>query len=765
MGISFDPENRLFFIETANTVMCLAVTDEEGFLGNVYYGKKVPKENLRYLLRTSLNPFVPSVNDRDRGCYLDKAPFEFPSDGAGDYRKPAVILRDARGCDASLFTYASHRIYEGKEELSQTARDGAVIKMPGTFAGSCTAHTLEIKLEDKALRLSAYLSYSVFDDSDAILKNVKLVNDSEETVTIEKIMSSSIDLDCSAFDGKYPDMITLSGSWARERRIDRRTLSRGVSEVSSSRGESSHQFHPFFALCEPGADDSHGKVYAQTIVWSGNFECGAAIDQFDSVRAYIGTGSRHFSWDLRPGTSFQTPEAVLVFADGGFDSMSHVFHDLFRSHLIRSPYLHRERPILINNWEATYFDFDTDKLLAIASDARDRGIEMLVMDDGWFGNRNDDNSSLGDWTVNETKLQGGIERLSDELKKTGMKFGIWFEPEMISPDSDLYRAHPDWAIAVSGRRPCRMRNQYVLDITRKEVRDYVFGCLAAVLDKADISYVKWDMNRPLSDLGSAELPAESMGRLSYLYTLGVYDLQERLLERYPELLLENCSGGGARYDAGMLYYSPQIWCSDDTDAIERLSIQAGTEMIYPLSTMGAHVSTCPNHITGRNVPFDVRAAVAMSGTFGYELDITAIPEEERAAIPEQTSIYRQVSETVREGDYYRIARAAETGYYDSWMSVSRDRSRALFTYIQCRAYPGGGSRIVKLKGLDPEKKYTLTPVGYDTPGSRFCSREKKEMWEKTDPGTVSGSVLMNAGVPVPYMHGDYGQLMLDIREA
>ena len=762
MNIYYDEENRLFFIETKNTSMCLAVTDTEGFLNNVYYGKKIQRDNLRYLLRTGAGPFVPSVNERDRGSYLDCARMEFPSSGVGDYRPSMVSITDSEGYDASQFLYESHRIYSGKEKLYAGMTDGHEVRMPATFDEVGNAETLEITLSDDVLGLKALLSYSVFEDSDAILKNVKLINKSDSAVIINKLLSSSLDLDKGVWGEQSPDIVTLSGTWARERHIDRRSLSRGSVEVYSSRGETSHQFQPFMALCEKNTDDSRGRVYAQILIWSGNFVCGSSMDQFDNIRSYIGINPEHFAWDLKPGESFQAPEAVLVYSEEGFDGMSHVFHDLFRDHLIRSPYLHKDRPVLINNWEATYFDFDTDKLISIASEAKKCGIEMLVMDDGWFGKRNDDNSSLGDWIVNEEKLPGGLKALSDKLEEIGMKFGIWFEPEMVSPDSDLYREHPDWAIAVPGRIPCRMRNQYVLDITRSEVRDYVYKCVSDILKSAKISYVKWDMNRQLSDLGSAQFEPASMGRLSYLYTIAVYDLQGRLLDEFPDLLLENCSGGGARFDAGMLFYSPQIWCSDDTDAYERLSIQAGTEIIYPLSTMGAHVSASPNHITGRSMPFDVRGAVALSGTFGYELDITKIPEEERKAIPEQVDIYHRYGSIVREGDYYRIASESASGYYDAWMSVLKDRSEALLTYVQCRAYPNGKSRCIRLKGLDPDCRYRTKLIGSDREDSLFCSRAKKSAWEALEPGIISGSALMNAGITVPILPGDYAQMMFEI---
>ena len=413
--------------------------------------------------------------------------------------------------------------------------------------------------------------------------------------------------------------------------------------------------------------------------------------------------------------------------------MTHHYHDMYRGHLIRGEYRDKKRPILINNWEATYFDFNTEKLLKIAEQASKLGIEMLVMDDGWFGHRNDDSTSLGDWKVNEQKLPGGLKPLVEQVNALGMKFGIWFEPEMISPDSDLYREHPDWAIAIPGRAGSLCRNQYVLDLSRKEVRDHAFESVAAVLHSANIEYVKWDMNRQLSDLGSVELPADRQGELYHRYVLGVYELQDRLLQEFPHLLLENCSGGGARFDPGMLYYSPQIWCSDDTDAIERLEIQEGTALIYPLCSMGAHVSVCPNHTVGRVTPFTTRGHVALAGTFGYELDITKLPEEERKLIPEQTAMYHKYHELIRDGEYYRILSYRENHRSDCWAVASEDKNEVLVTYVQVLAQVNMPSRKVRLRGFDPAKKYRL---------------------EGTDE-VYSGEMLMNAGFRMKDFWGDF----------
>ncbi|MGN1181235.1 MAG: alpha-galactosidase, partial [Suilimivivens sp.] len=419
-----------------------------------------------------------------------------------------------------------------------------------------------------------------------------------------------------------------------------------------------------------------------------------------------------------------------------------ILHDFYRKHLIRSEYKNKKRPVLINNWEATYFEFDTEKLIAIAKQASALGIEMLVMDDGWFGNRCDDNRALGDWFVNENKLKGGLKYLVDEVNKLGMKFGIWFEPEMISPDSDLYRAHPDWAIAIPGREASLCRNQYVLDLTRKEVRDYAYECVAKILRSANIEYVKWDMNRQLSDIGSAILPPDRMGELYHRYVLAVYEMQERLVREFPHLLLENCSGGGARFDPGMLYYSPQIWCSDDTDAIERLKIQEGTALIYPLSAMGAHVSDCPNHTVGRVTPFETRGYVALAGTFGYELDVTKIPEEDRSMIPEQVAMYHKYNDLVREGDYYRIASYAENHYFDCYGVVSKDKKEALYTFVQVLNRPNYHSRRLQLKGLDPERVYCI----------------------EGEEGTYTGELLMKAGINIQNPWGDFKGKLIHLME-
>ena len=729
MAIIYLKESRSFMLQTPKTSYCLAVADAEQFVGHVYYGKRLDPEDVTYLLRTGEAPFTPDKNNRDRLSFLDSFPQEYPTEGLGDYRESAVTVIDASGHRALSLTFSGYRIYKGKEGLKG---------LPATWGSKQDTETLELTLEDAALHIKAILSYSIFEGIDAVTRTVRIVNEGKEAVTLDRVMSASIDMDDPGFD-----KIILHGSWARERCIDRTPVNYGVQSTASLRGESGHQQQPFMALLSHSATQDVGDVYGMHLIYSGNCLTLADKGQFDNIRLMTGINPEGFSWKLCPGEEFQAPEAVLVYSDEGIGGMSRTFHDLYRQHLIRGEYRDKKRPILINNWEATYFDFNTEKLLAIAKEAAKDGIEMLVMDDGWFGNRFDDNRALGDWYVNEEKIPGGLKYLVDEVNKLGLKFGIWFEPEMISPDSDLYRAHPDWAIAIPGRTPGLARNQYVLDISRKEIQDYVFGRLSDILHSANIEYVKWDMNRPLCDLGSAALPADRQGELFHRYVLGLYSLQERLITEFPHILLENCSGGGARFDAGMLYYSPQIWCSDDTDAIERLSIQEGTALIYPLSAMGAHVSDCPNHTVGRVTPFETRGYVALAGTFGYELDITKIPEEDRKMIPEQVKMYHKYNDLIRTGDYYRIASYRENRMYDCYMVVSKDKKEALCTYIQVMGRPNCHSRRILLKGLDPEKVYRI----------------EGEM------RTYTGRTLMQAGILVENFWGDYRGRLYHLTEA
>ncbi|MGN0505405.1 MAG: alpha-galactosidase [Lachnospiraceae bacterium] len=727
MGITYFEKEHIFKLDTKNTSYVIGIVDKEGFVGHVYYGKRLYEADLSYLMRICEGPFTPETNERDRLSFYDTFSQEYPTHGIGDFRESAIRVEDAGGHSAMKLTYLSHEIYKGKK---------ALVGLPATWGDN--AWTLELTLQDEVLGLQVVLSYSVFEDVDAVVRSTKVVNRSKATVYLTKVMSASFDM-----DNRDYDKLVLYGSWARERHINRTPVSYGLQGSRSLRGEGGHQEHAFTALLEPSAGQNHGEVYGMDLIYSGNFRTLIERNQFDSLRIMTGIHPEDFKWELCPGSEFQAPEAVLVYSEEGLGGMSRCFHDLYRNHLIRGSYRDKKRPILINNWEATYFNFTTEKLLDIAKEASKLGIEMLVMDDGWFGNRYDDNRALGDWEVNEEKLPGGLKYLVEEVNKLGMKFGIWFEPEMISPDSDLYRAHPDWALQIPGRVAGLARNQYVLDISREEVADYIFDKMAKVLHSANIEYVKWDMNRPLADVASAALPKERQGEIFHRYVLGVYRMQERLLAEFPNLLLENCSGGGARFDAGMLYYSPQIWCSDDTDAIERLEIQEGTALIYPLSAMGAHVSDCPNHTVGRVTPFETRGHVALAGTFGYELDVTKISEEERGQIPEQVAMYHRYNDLVRTGDYYRMASYRETHTHDCYMVVSKDKSEALVTFVQVARRPNPHSRNIRLLGLAPEKTYRI---------------EGEER-------TYLGSTLMNAGILVTEDWGDNKSRLYHLIEA
>ncbi|HCA19656.1 MAG TPA: alpha-galactosidase [Treponema sp.] len=735
MNISFNEKNRTFAIETENSGYYIAIVDKENFVGHVHYGKKISiEDNLPHLLRIDELPEVPTKNNRDRLSFYDAFHWEYPCAGIGDFRESALNISNSKGQNAVNLSYVSHKITNGKPALQG---------LPATWGNSADSMTLELLCEDKTLGLEVELFYSVFKGIDAIARSVKITNKGKENLEIEKAYSMNLDMDNKNFD-----FISLHGSWARERHIDRTPLFHGKMNVASLRGETSHQEHSFIALASKNTDYNAGEVYGISLIYSGNFISQAQLDQFDSVRVQTGIHSEGFRWHLEPGQSFQTPEAVAVYAAEGLNAMSRSFHDLWREHLIRGEYRDKMRPILINNWEATYFDFDTDKLLSIAKEAGKSGIEMLVMDDGWFGHRNNDESSLGDWFVNEEKLKGGLRHLVDEVNGLGMKFGIWFEPEMISPDSELYKQHPDWALKIENRTAGLARCQYVLDLSRKEVCDYTYGQIKKILESANIEYVKWDMNRPLADAGSALLKKENAGELLHRYVLAVYELQDRLTKDFPHLLLENCSGGGARFDAGMLYYSPQIWCSDDTDAIERLEIQEGTSLVYPLSALGAHVSVCPNHAVGRVTPFRTRGFVALSGTFGYELDITKLSAEDKALIPEQIAMYKKFNSLIRTGDYYRLESYSQNKEWDAWQVVAKDKSEALITVVNVLNHPNFHSRIIFPKSLCPERRYKIEIE--DSTG------------KKSEAGTWTGSTLMNGGLLVNRQWGDFQSQLIHL---
>ena len=730
MPITYNEAAKSFRLTAKDTSYIMQVAPG-GYLAHTYFGKALPDDDLTYLLRLDEPPFTPEKNLRELSSYMDCLPLEYPCFGIGDYREHCFSIVDENGATAADLRYKSHRIYEGKPKLEG---------LPATFANNDSeAQTLEITLEDKPAQLEVTLIYTAFTDLDVITRSLTVKNVGTGKVQLTRVYSTCVDFDTDALD-----MITVNGSWARERHPERSPLHRGKQSVDSVKGESSHQSNPFTALCAHNADEDSGEVFGFNFVYSGNFVSEAEVTQFGRTRYVMGINSTDFGWLLEAGEQFTAPEVVMVYSDSGLGKMSRTFHDLYRNNLIRGEYRDKRRPILINNWEATYFNFNTEKLIQIAEQASKLGIEMLVMDDGWFGHRDSDNSSLGDWFVYEKKLEGGLKALVDRVNALGMKFGIWFEPEMISPDSELYKQHPDWAIQIKGRPLTMSREQYVLDYSRKEVRDHIYGMMRKILDNANIEYIKWDMNRQISEPASNALPKERQREIWHRYVLGVYDLMDRLTTDYPHILLENCSGGGARFDPGMLYFSPQIWCSDDTDAIERLKIQYGTSLCYPCSTMGAHVSDSPNHTVGRQTPFQTRGHVAMVGTFGYELDVTKIPQEDRDAIPGQIEEFKKYNPLVRTGDHYRIGNVFEDDGWDAWMFVAKDKSEALLEFVQILRRPNYHSRRIKLKGLDPQAYY------YE---------------ESTPDRKYSGAALMQAGVIIPEPWGDFRSEILHFIKA
>lgn len=723
MSIVYDKAHGIFKLDAKAASYVLQVT-ESGHILHLYYGRKISDTDVRYLLRLGDKPFTPSTHDSMGPFSLDVVPMEYPCSGIADYREPCLQVLDKDGMSACELFCRSHSIYDGKPGI-----DG----LPATFAAENEAQTLELCCIDPHSGLQVTLIYTVFADLDVITRSVRFQNTGESPLELRRALSACVDL-----DGKGYDMITLYGAWARERHVQRSPLHFGKQQIDSLRGASSHAHNPFVALCAHTATEDVGEVYGFNLVYSGNFLGMAEVTPYEKTRFVMGINPYDFGWLLKQGEELCTPEVVMVYSGEGIGGMSRTFHDLYRKHLIRGRYKDTTRPILVNNWEATYFDFDTDKLLAIARDAAAVGIEMLVMDDGWFGHRSDDHSSLGDWSVNVEKITGGMGYLAAEVNKLGMKLGLWFEPEMVSPDSDLYRAHPDWCLHVNGRTCSQARSQLVLDMSRAEVREHIYGMVSAVLKSANIEYVKWDMNRQLTEVGNEVLPPRRQRELWHRYMLGVYELQERLITDFPHILLENCAGGGGRFDAGMLYYSPQIWTSDDTDAMERLKIQHGTSLVYPISSFGSHVSDVPNHTVGRVTPFATRGHVALVGSFGYELDVTKLSLEDKSAIAAQVADFHKYNELIRKGDFYRIGNPFANDSWDCWCFVAKDQAEALLTYVQVRNRPNFPPRRIRLMGLDPNARYRNEATGE----------------------AFAGDTLMNAGVDMPGIWGDAQSCLL-----
>lgn len=715
MAIRYWKEKQIFSIDTKNTTYQMKV-DSYGFLLHLYYGAKV-NGAMDYLLTYADRGFSgnPAEAGADRTYSLDVLPQEYPTWGTGDYRNAALIIQNADHSESCKLQYAGHTIKKGKYNLPG---------LPAVYAEENEAETLEIYMEDRVSNLKVTLLYGVVEQLDIITRSVIIENHGSENIIIEKAGSACLEL----LPGQY-DLLSFCGRHTMERTVQRKRIGYGSSVFESRRGTSSHQYNPSFILADVNAAEECGNCYGIAFVYSGGFRFETEKDPYDQVRTVMSIQPEQFDYPLNPGERFVVPETIFSFSQNGFGALSHNYHNCINHHVIRRRFQKKMRPVLINSWEAAYFDFTGETMLELAKNAADVGIDLVVMDDGWFGKRDDDNSGLGDWEVNEEKLGCSLGTLIEKINELGVDFGIWIEPEMISEDSTLYRNHPDWVLQIPGRSPVRSRNQLVLDFSRKDVRDYIFASICKVLDQGNITYVKWDMNRSISDVYSH---VNVRGTVLHDYVVGVYDFLEQMIQRYPELLIEGCSGGGGRFDIGMLYYTPQIWCSDNTDAIDRTKIQYGTSFFYPVSTVGAHVSAVPNHQTGRITSLKTRAVVAMAGTFGYELNLQMLSAEEKEEIKEQVAVFKKQNELIQQGTYYRLTNPMEDAMA-AWLFVSENKKHALFNVVVLDKQVNAGVTFIKLKGL--------------LEGSTYISSE--------DNREYAADGLMEAGLPIPSTLGEY----------
>ena len=704
MPITFDEKRKIFKLDTLDSTYAIGI--REGYLIHLYYGKKIPDDNLLDLpFRGYFATISPkNVHVDDYKFSLDVQPMEYSCNGSGDYRLAALSIKDSMGRTTTDIRYLDHKIYDGKPKLKG---------LPATYCNDDSeAQTLELITIDKFTGAKVTLYYTAFANYSVVTESVKVENTGKETFEIEKVASC-----CVNFPSMDYNMINLSGVWSRERRVITRHLAHGIQSVASKRGSSSHNHNPFVALVDDKGGEDFGDAFGFNLVYSGNFSADIETDYLDCTRLVMGINPIDFTWVVEPGDEFQSPEVVMVYSDSGMGKMSRTFHDLYNNNLIRGEWKNKKRPLLINSWEGSGFDFDQETLVRYAKEAKKLGIELLVMDDGWFGHRDSDNSSLGDWFVNESKLKGGLTKLIERVNAEGVQFGIWYEPEMISEDSELYKAHPDWCVHVEGREQSPARQQYVIDMTRQDVRDCIFNQMYDVLSKNNIAYLKWDYNRAITEPASVMLDARHSKEFFHRFILGTYELMDRITSAFPHILFESCAGGGGRFDAGMLYYMPQAWASDNTDPIERLTIQFGTTMCYPASSMGAHVSACDR--TG----IETKAAVAMAGTFGYELDPKEMSEEDKEKVKEQVKNYHRYYNVIHFGDLYRIIAPTDDEFKCAWEYVAKDKSESLLTVVIKNRAPHD-FLLIKMKGLDPEKMYR----------------------DETDGEIYSGALLMNAGI-------------------
>ncbi len=719
MAITYNMEAEVFSLSTRKSEYQIKV-GRYGFLLHSYYGAPVGGEDMSYLIGYTDCGFSgnPAEAKSDRTFSLDTLPLEYPVYGIGDFRDACLELCFADGSRSADFRYSSHIIYSGKYSLKG---------LPSMYGSENEWQTLEIALNEIASDITLTLYYAVCEKHNIITRACKIKNNSSSTIKLERIMSYCVDFLHDRFD-----LITFCGRHAFEREPARAPLRHGFQSAQSIRGASSHQYNPFGILCEHNADENQGECYGFHLLYSGNFLLEVERTQRNCTRIIGGIHPQGFEFVIKNGESVTAPEAALTYSANGFDELSYNYHEAFRTKLCRTPDKWQRRPVVLNNWEATYFNFNEKKLLELAKSAADLGVDMLVLDDGWFGNRNSDDAGLGDWEVNTQKLANGLPSLVQKINELGLKFGIWVEPEMVNENSLLYRAHPDWALKVPGREPCRARDQLVLDFSRSEVRNYIYNAISKVIKSANIEYIKWDMNRHLTNVFSASLAAERQGETTHRYMLGVYEFLERLHSDFPELLIEGCSGGGGRFDAGMLYYTPQIWCSDNTDPIQRLTIQYGTSFGYPTSSISAHVSASPNHQTGRSTPLNTRGTAAMIGCFGLELNPLLLTYGEKEQLRALIKKYKVHEELITQGRYHRLTTCEEKNGFAAWQFTSKDKSEALVNVVATTTFGNAPFNTLRLAGLDENAIYI----------------DEGGRWH-------SGAALCNGGILIPQLNGDY----------
>lgn len=750
MQILFDSSTKVFHLFN-DKISYVIKLFHENYVGHLYFGKRLSSFNsdLAFMETEREGAPQPDGHENPRLFSLDTLPQEYGVYGSGDYRIPAVQVRLGNGTSVLDFRYVEHSIQNGKVELDN---------LPSSYVeNENDAMTLCLTLREVAGDLELKLYYTIFKDLPIITRHSVLTNIGSTDIFVNKLASICLDL----LECNY-ERIHLYGAHAKERQIERLPLSHGIDTIASSRGATSHQHQNFLALVRPDTTEFNGEAIAATLVWSGNFSASTEVSSFENLRLVMGINEFDFNYCLEPNKSFTSPEGVLLYTDRGLNDMSHNLHKFVQQHIVRGAWQNKLRPVLVNSWEAAYFNFNEETILRFAKDAAKLGAELIVLDDGWFGKRDNDTSSLGDWTtIYKKKLPNGLKGLADKVHDLGVKFGVWIEPEMVSPDSELFRAHPDWILHVPGHKFSQQRNQYVLDLSRQDVRDYIVNAICTTLGSADIDYVKWDMNRNLTEIGSALASAKEQGQIAFRYVIGAYDLAKRITAAFPNVLFESCAGGGRRFDLGMLCYMPQVWTSDNTDAVSRQGIQYGTSLVFPPITMGAHVSAVPNHQVGRTTPLLCRFICAMSGNFGYEMDLGKLSDEDQNSVKEQIALYKKYRETIQKGQFTRLMSPFEgTKNETAWQFIGHNGTEIIAMYFKNQAQPAPHLRRLYLKDLDPNASYVVE----EHLTTKTASFNPYYVERVLKGKTLSGSELMYAGITMDRIDADYAAILLVLRK-